>query len=487
MLVFGSVLVGLLTVAVGAAVAETVKSDGGLNTKRKIAFFHPEQPLLGNVPPGPLGEAHLRLKVHDVAFMLRALRTVVRDVRPGAPDGGREPLTSRFPASPMPEDRKVRRHCRHGFVPCVTYLSRVAHTLSLSTQHDPPTLKQGRRKGMCFRKSRRLSIFCDPRHRKPQETKEISTEVKKGVSSAMEQVSRAGKQSISTRMKTVKPTVTKNVSIIGALIHVFVKKIKTLAKAEVKEKKVLSNVRKASQANKLELYRQTVTALQYMCWYTMHGVPYLAHLLQCDSSDSTRKQPDGDLRAGNDDPFGCALYSFCPNPCCGGLREPSKEDCWNRFSNPCRLHGLKGGRGCKIPREQNLNYNLLVDHGVQVTCDCGAGRRYEPVAGMCVWRDHCLHPAAACPKPHQHCFNLFGSHGCRCDPDYRWSDYNQRCVPLYPTKKKEEEEEEEEEDVGDELVEKVNDCPIIKWLNKQINTTATIPPERTLNYNWSRI
>lgn len=68
--------------------------------------------------------------------------------------------------------------------------------------------------------------------------------------------------------------------------------------------------------------------MQYMCWYTMNGIPYLAHLLHCDSSAPNHTRPDGDPRENSyGDPFSCALYSFCPNPCCGDLREPNKENC----------------------------------------------------------------------------------------------------------------------------------------------------------------
>lgn len=105
----------------------------------------------------------------------------------------------------------------------------------------------------------------------------------------------------------------------------------------------------------------------------------------------------------------------------------------------------------------------------------------------CVWGgDHCSFPAATCPKPHQHCFNLFGGQGCRCGPDYRWRDFDQRCVPLYPTKKKEEEEEIEVEE-SNELEEKVNDSPFFKWLNKLFDMSVKQSPKPTPNYNWSLI
>ncbi|KAG0718720.1 hypothetical protein GWK47_051925 [Chionoecetes opilio] len=96
--------------------------------------------------------------------MLRALRTVVRDQRPNTPEGDQEPLTKRFPKVRVPEDRKVRHHCRHDFVFCVTYLSRMAANLGLSAETDRLTLRQGRSKGMCYKQSRRLRIFCNLPH-----------------------------------------------------------------------------------------------------------------------------------------------------------------------------------------------------------------------------------------------------------------------------------------------------------------------------------
>lgn len=271
MVAFSSIFVRLhVAAAIRAAVVGAMRLEGSLTrvaTRSGFVFFHPEQPLLGNIPPGPLGEAHLRLKEHNVAFMLRALRTVARGVRHSAPDGGRELLTSRFPSLRMHVDRKVRRHCRHGFVSCVTYLSHVAHNLSLSIHNDQPTVKQGRRKGMCFKKSRRLSIFCEPHHKKPSTpTKKIRIDVQKGVSNALEKISEekwVERQSISTRMKSIKPTVPKKISTYKKSLK-YLENTKKETKVEVKEKHVLTNIRNTTFAIKLELYRLTVTALQYV-------------------------------------------------------------------------------------------------------------------------------------------------------------------------------------------------------------------------------
>ncbi|KAK8375014.1 hypothetical protein O3P69_017773 [Scylla paramamosain] len=312
----------------------------------RYVVFHPEQPVLGNIPPGLLGEAHLRRKVHDVAFMLRALRIVVKDTRPHIPQDEKDPLTKRFPKLRVPEDRKVRRHCRHDFVSCVTHLSRAARRLG------------------------------------------------------------------------------------------------------------------------------------------------------CDSSAPNNTRPDGDSRANSyGDPFGCALYSFCPNPCCGNLRESSLKNCWNRFNNPCRLHGARGGQGCEINRQLNLNYHRLVDEGVQISCDCGTGRRYEPAAGMCVWQDHCA-DTAACPNPHQLCLNLYGGHACRCHPDYRWREYDQRCVPLYIKKKKEEEgtkrtdkeeQEEEEEEKVKKGQEREKEALFFKWLREAFDRSLKVPQTPKENYEWELV
>ena len=298
-------------------------------------------------------KALLRHKVHDVAFILRALRTIVKDKRPNIPEGDKKPLTKRFPKVSVPEDRKVCRYCRHNFVSCVTYLSKVARNLGLSTMNDLPTLRQGRRKGMCFKESRQLRIFCNFRRKR---TSTLQEETKKSVSSLVKKSSNGrstGRESIGERMIIKPPSRTSHnrISVIDKASKV-ISKVKDAAKyikdtltrkaqLEKKEKDVLTSYRNNSFANNIQFYIQTVTAMQYMCWYTMHGVPYLAHLLQCDSSDPIHIRPDGDSRANDyNDSFGCALYSFCPNLCCGGLRELSQENCWNSLNNPCRLHGM---------------------------------------------------------------------------------------------------------------------------------------------------
>ncbi|MPC34884.1 hypothetical protein E2C01_028287 [Portunus trituberculatus] len=487
-----SVLIGVsVAVMIGQALIGTAGAAGRPTVSRsatRFAVFHPEQPVLGNIPPGLLGEAHLRHKVHDVAFMLRAFRMVVKDTRLHIPQDEKDPLTKRFPKVRVPEDRKVRRHCRHDFVSCVTYLSRAARRLGMSAENDLLTLRQGRRKGMCIKGSRRLRIFCDHRHKNTKTKKEIRNAVGTLLStSSPKKWKKRVRPSLRERLRVTKPS-GGYISFILSLLKKFTQKVVISSDN--------SSVSNSSSVDGLELYIQTVTAMQYMCWYTMHGVPYLAHLLQCDSSAPNQTRPDGDSRANSyGDPFGCALYSFCPNPCCGDLQEPSLENCWNRFNNPCRLHGARGGQGCSVNRQLNLNYHLLVDEGVQISCDCGTGRRFEPAAHLCVWQDHCAEPAA-CPNPHQLCLNHYGGHACRCHPDYRWQEYNQRCVPLYikniteaeetrrTDKGKEEEEEEKVLRKGQERKKKV---PFFKWLRDVFQRRLKVPQTPKENYEWGLV
>ena len=76
-----------------------------------------------------------------------------------------------------------------------------------------------------------------------------------------------------------------------------------------------------------------------MCWFTMLGTPELTHFGQpCDNHadclgiyGAHNKDPRADDRRA----FACAIYSFCPDPCCPLKHIWYWNDCFQSEQNPC--------------------------------------------------------------------------------------------------------------------------------------------------------
>ncbi|XP_071522295.1 uncharacterized protein [Panulirus ornatus] len=196
---------------------------------------------------------------HDAAFMLRVLRRYVDDPRVHNQNNPKISLYGRFPYKPMPEDPKVARHCAKSFISCVSYLSKVSRQIRLSSRYDKQTRVKGEEQGLCDERGR-FRIFCEYTHTEGGE---------------------------------------------------FYREIYDF-------NEVVTLLANESLVDKYRRFSQLMTAQHYMCWYTMHQVAYLQDMIQCDST-TTGGKPDWDFRADPSVPFGCALYSFCPNPCCSKI------------------------------------------------------------------------------------------------------------------------------------------------------------------------
>lgn len=75
-----------------------------------------------------------------------------------------------------------------------------------------------------------------------------------------------------------------------------------------------------------------------MCWYTMLERPELSFFNEpCDdfADCMTIYGNNRDLRAQDRILFACALYSFCPDPCCSMKILWDMEKCYRSPSNPC--------------------------------------------------------------------------------------------------------------------------------------------------------
>lgn len=118
----------------------------------------------------------------------------------------------------------------------------------------------------------------------------------------------------------------------------------------------------------LERFQWRVTASYYMCWYTMKSEPSLKHLSdKCDNFADCLDPQFGannkDDRANDAIPYSCALYSFCPDPCCPIKHLTRPENCWNMPENPCFQDNPSGQRECAMDRSQNTDFRYLTKCG----------------------------------------------------------------------------------------------------------------------------
>lgn len=125
--------------------------------EKPYVMFNPERPNMGVNKFGYSGTKIIRLLTHDTAFLLRALRTVVRDttnLRHSPP-----PLTAQLPTIAQQQtDPKVAKFCSKSYIHCVLHLSSISWDLRLNTRYDYLTRRAGIDKGLCG--GRKFNIFC---------------------------------------------------------------------------------------------------------------------------------------------------------------------------------------------------------------------------------------------------------------------------------------------------------------------------------------
>ncbi|XP_018323270.1 uncharacterized protein LOC108735691 [Agrilus planipennis] len=185
----------------------------------------------------------------------------------------------------------------------------------------------------------------------------------------------------------------------------------------------------------IERYQWRVTATYYMCWYTLNEVPFLRHFNEtCDNSANCIGQLSGlynnDPRAKDEQPFACALYSFCPDMCCTLPVTNDTKSCWEqRKDNPCFEGNPAGQRDCSMELWRNTDFNDIVLNRWNVTCKCPReGVEWNSRFGMCIDVDECLLGLHNCSLGTQECINLVGSFRCVCRWGYIWDKVSQGCT-----------------------------------------------------------
>lgn len=185
----------------------------------------------------------------------------------------------------------------------------------------------------------------------------------------------------------------------------------------------------------IERFQWRVTAAYYMCWYTMNKVHYLKHLKEnCDNFANCLDQKFGpnnkDPRANDAVEFGCAMYSFCPDPCCQERHVSSIDKCWSTMENPCFQQGrLEQDKECKLNKSENTEFRELILNHWNVTCKCSkAGYEWSSRYGLCVDIDECANGVHRCNLDQESCVNLPGEFQCTCKWGYIWHQETQKCV-----------------------------------------------------------
>lgn len=96
-----------------------------------------------------------------------------------------------------------------------------------------------------------------------------------------------------------------------------------------------------------------------MCWYTMLERPELYSFNEpCDNFANcyTVFGKNRDPRANDTLPFACAIYSFCPDPCCPRKHFWYMTDCYKTEYNPCKKGNNTGYTELFVITRQEKNY-----------------------------------------------------------------------------------------------------------------------------------
>ena len=177
----------------------------------------------------------------------------------------------------------------------------------------------------------------------------------------------------------------------------------------------------------LQQFRYKVTALYYMCWFTLNEREELKHF------GGSCHLPSGlsDYRSSDHIPYGCAMLHFCPDPCCGTYGGNGvirrEEYCFRFKENPC--HDVGKGK-CMLEPKKNRNFKDMIRNRLNITCDCTSvnkGFVWNDRLGFCVDEDECYDGTHACTE-NQICRNTPGGYTCSCRLGYYHSSKTKTCV-----------------------------------------------------------
>lgn len=185
----------------------------------------------------------------------------------------------------------------------------------------------------------------------------------------------------------------------------------------------------------IDKFQWRTSAAYYMCWYTMLGTPALALLAEpCDNFaqclDPQYGYKNKDPRANDSIPYACALYSFCPDPCCPMKYIDNYEACYENDLNPCFTENVNNDvlrKTCSISKTNNIDFSNIILNRWNTSCHCNdIGFTWESEFEMCVDINECIMGSHNCNQQTENCLNIPGSFKCICRWEYSL-DKNSVC------------------------------------------------------------
>jgi hypothetical protein len=190
--------------------------------------------------------------------------------------------------------------------------------------------------------------------------------------------------------------------------------------------------------SRIEKFQWRTSASYYMCWYTMLGTPVLSMLGEaCDNFanclDPEFGERNHDPRSNDRLAFACAIYSFCPDPCCPLKHIHDHNQCNENKSNPCfninRKKQTTKASKCTLDKKDNRNLKAIINNKWNVSCDCDiVGFTWKSQYGICVDINECLDEKNMCNNKTEDCFNTLGSYRCICKWGYQFDSNKNNCI-----------------------------------------------------------
>ncbi|XP_053976515.1 mesocentin-like [Hylaeus volcanicus] len=184
----------------------------------------------------------------------------------------------------------------------------------------------------------------------------------------------------------------------------------------------------------IERFQWRTTVSYYMCWYTMLGVPELSIFGEsCGNHANCQIEygaDNGDPRADDTKPYGCALYSFCPDHCCPMRHIRYTIDCEQSPLNPCYSGNTAMRRECSLNRQENHDFVSLITNQINISCQClEHGYEWSSRFGICIDVNECTRGEHDCSSEDgETCINMPGGYECVCRFGYVYDPEQRSCV-----------------------------------------------------------